>query len=65
LGKRVKGMNVLLNALKNISLLSSRIDRRPLYGNKDHSFVEALLISIPQGEKDIVPFPNNKFPGHS
>jgi hypothetical protein len=61
----MKGISFLLNALKNTFRLLSRIDRRPLYDNKGHSSVEVLLISTLQVEKDIVPFPGNRFPGHS
>jgi hypothetical protein len=64
LGKKVKGIGVLLNALINIFRLLARIDRRPLYDNKGRSFVEVLLKSILQGEGDIVLFPGNRFPRH-
>jgi hypothetical protein len=65
IGKEDKGNWYILSALKNIYRPSIRIDRKPLYDKKGRSSVEALLRLNPQGEKDIVPFPNNKFLKHS
>ena len=65
LGKRVKRIGKLLSVSIDIFRPLIRIDRRPLCDKRGHSSVEVLLLSILQGEKDIVPFPRSRFLKHS
>jgi hypothetical protein len=63
MGKRIKGIG-FFNVLKNNFHLLIHIDRRPLYDRRDRSFVGVFPRSILQGEKDISPFPDDRFPRH-
>jgi hypothetical protein len=65
LGKRIKGIDIFFNALKNIFHLLIRIDRRPLSGKRGRFFVEVLLRPILQDGKDILLVPDNRLPRHS